>query len=175
VAMERLTGDDVRHVVGLVEQNPHLFDTTLAENVRIGRRSASDAELAQVMARVGLGPWLDGLPDGLSTRVGPAGVRLSGGQRQRVAVARALLADFPVLVLDEPTERLDAVDEILVLDGGVVTERGTHDALLARGGRYAGLWWEERMNDPPRVEPPADTARTDADASSPVTERTDLS
>ena len=206
VAMERLTGDDVRHVVGLVEQNPHLFDTTLAENVRIGRRSASDAELAQVMARVGLGPWLDGLPDGLSTRVGPAGVRLSGGQRQRVAVARALLADFPVLVLDEPTEHLepaaadaltadllglvsdrsavlithrlrglDAVDEILVLDGGVVTERGTHDALLARGGRYAGLWWEERMNDPPRVEPPADTARTDADASSPVTERTDLS
>jgi thiol reductant ABC exporter CydC subunit len=206
VALERLAGDDVREIVGLVEQHPHLFDTTLAENLRIGRRSASDAELAEVMVRVGLGRWLDGLPDGLSTRVGPAGLRLSGGQRQRVAVARALLADFPVLVLDEPTEHLepaaadaltadllglvsdrsavlithrlrglDVVDEILVLDGGVVVERGTHDALLACGGRYAGLWWEERMNDPPRVDPPVDSAQTGADTSSPASERTDQS
>jgi ATP-binding cassette subfamily C protein CydC len=204
VALERLAGDDVRRVVGLVEQHPHLFDTTLAENLRIGRRSAGEAELAEVMVRVGLARWLDGLPDGLSTRVGPAGVRLSGGQRQRVAVARALLADFAVLVLDEPTEHLepaaadaltadllglvsdrsavlithrlcglDVVDEILVLDGGVVVERGTHDALLARGGRYAGLWWEERMNDPPHADPAVDTVQTDADTSSPATERTD--
>jgi ABC-type multidrug transport system fused ATPase/permease subunit len=211
VALERHAGDDVRRIVGLVEQHPHLFDTTLAENLRIGRRSAGEAELAEVMVRVGLGPWLDGLPDGLSTRVGPAGVRLSGGQRQRVAVARALLADFPVLVLDEPTEHLepaaadaltadllglvsdrsavlithrlhglDAVDEILVLDAGVVVERGTHDALLARGGRYAGLWWEERMSDPPHADPPVDTAdaapgtRSESSESSPATERTDL-
>jgi ABC-type multidrug transport system fused ATPase/permease subunit len=180
VPMERFAADDVRRVVGLVEQRPHLFDTTLAENLRIGRRSASDAELEQALERVGLRPWFDGLPDGLSTRVGPMGGRLSGGQRQRVAVARALLADFSVLVLDEPAEHLEPaaadaltadlldvtedraallithrlsglhrVDEIVVLEQGVVVERGTHGDLLRAGGRYAALWWEERMSDRP--------------------------
>jgi ABC-type bacteriocin/lantibiotic exporter with double-glycine peptidase domain len=112
--------------------------------------------------------------------VGPHGARLSGGQQQRVAVARALLADFPILVLDEPGEHLDPpaadaltadllaltegratllithrlagleeVDEVILLDGGRVVERGTHMDLLASGGRYAGLWWEERLNDQP--------------------------
>ena len=184
--MERLAADDVRRIVGLVEQSPHLFDTTLAENLRIGRRSATDAELADVLARVGLGGWLSGLPKGLATEVGSMGTHLSGGQRQRVAVARALLADFPMLVLDEPAEHLDAaaadaltadllaltegrstlfithrltglerVDEIVVLDAGRVVERGTHTDLLATGGRYAGLWWEERMSDRPvHHEPP---------------------
>ncbi len=172
--------DDVRRVVGLVEQRAHLFDTTLAENVRIGRRDATDEELAAVLVRVGLGDWLSGLPEGLATRVGPAGTRLSGGQRQRVTVARALLTDFPILVLDEPAEHLDGpaadaltedllaltegrstllithrlsglqrVDEIVFLLDGHVAERGTHDELLALGGRYAGAWWEERLNDPP--------------------------
>jgi thiol reductant ABC exporter CydC subunit len=180
VPMERYAADDVRRIVGLVEQRPHLFDTTLAENLRIGRRSADDAELKQVLERVGLGPWLDGLPEGLSTEVGPMGGRLSGGQRQRVAVARALLTDFPILVLDEPAEHLERaaadalttdllaltagrstllithrlsgleqVDEILVLQGGVIVEHGTHAALLATGGRYAALWWEERLGDQP--------------------------
>jgi thiol reductant ABC exporter CydC subunit len=180
VPMERFAAEDVRCVVGLVEQRPHLFDTTLAENLRIGRRSAEDAELQQILERVGLGPWLDGLPDGLSTEVGPMGTRLSGGQRQRVALARALLADFAVLVLDEPAEHLEPdaadaltanllgvtegraallithrlaglhrVDEIVVLEHGTVVERGTHTELLELGGRYASLWWEERMGDVP--------------------------
>jgi ABC-type multidrug transport system fused ATPase/permease subunit len=180
VSLERHAADDVRRVVGLVEQRAHLFDTSLAENLRVGRRTATDEELTEVLNRVGLGPWLDGLPDGLATAVGSLGGRLSGGQSQRVAVARALLADFPVLVLDEPGEHLDPpaadaltadllaltegratllithrligleqVDEIVLLDGGRVIERGSHTALVAAGGRYASLWWEERLNDQP--------------------------
>ena len=92
---------------GLVGQDAYLFDTTIAENLRIGRRDATDAELAEVLDRVGLAGWLGGLPAGAGDRGRPARARLSGGQRQRVAVARALLADFPVLVLDEPAEHLD--------------------------------------------------------------------
>ncbi len=130
--LERLAADEVRRVVGLVEQSPHLFNTTLAENLRVGRRSATDAELTSTLTRVGLGPWLSGLPDGLLTAVGPNGARLSGGQRQRVAVARALLADFPILVLDEPGEHLDppAADaltaDLLALTEGRSTLLITH-------------------------------------------------
>jgi len=178
IELDRLTGEQVRSVVGLVGQEAHLFDTTLAENLRIGRRDATDAELVAALSRVGLRGWLDGLPRGLTTRVGRDGSRLSGGQRQRVVVARALLADFPVLVLDEPVEHLDplaadamtadllaltagqatifvthrlagleAVDEILVMAGGEVVERGTHDELLALGGGYCERWWEEMRTE----------------------------
>ncbi len=193
VPLDRLSSDDVRRVVGLVEQSPHLFATSVAENLRVGRRSAGDDELVEVLARVGLGDWLAGLPDGLATRVGPAGRRLSGGQRQRVAVARALLADFSILILDEPVEHLDPaaadaltadllaltegrstllithrlagldqVDEILVLHEGRVVERGTHRDLVSAGGSYAGLWWDELMNDGSVLEPPPATPATPA-------------
>jgi thiol reductant ABC exporter CydC subunit len=104
---DRLAGDALRTVVGLVGQDAHLFDTSLAENLRIGRRSATDADLASALAGVGLAGWLDELAAGLATEVGRYGSRLSGGQRQRVVVARALLAEFPILVLDEPAEHLD--------------------------------------------------------------------
>jgi thiol reductant ABC exporter CydC subunit len=178
VPFDHFNGDDLRTVVGLVGPDAHLFETTIAENLRVGRRAATDAELHRVLDRVGLGPWLAELPLRLETEVGRFGSRLSGGQRQRMAVARALLADFPVLLLDEPAEHLDpeaaealtqdlltvttgrsllfithrltglgSVDEIVVMEQGRIVERGTHHALLAEGGRFSKLWWEELRVD----------------------------
>ncbi len=178
VPFERLSGDELRTAVGLVGQDAYLFDTTVAQNLRVGRRDATDDQLRDVLDRVGLADWLGELPRGLETEVGSHGARLSGGQRQRVALARALLADFPVLVLDEPGEHLDpttadaltsdllgmtserslvlithrlagleSVDEVLVMEHGRVTQRGTHDDLLGRPGRYSDLWWEEMRTE----------------------------
>ncbi len=127
----------MRSVVGLVGQDAYLFDTTLGENLRIGRRAATDEELRDVLGRVGLGDWFGGLPAGLATEVGGHGARLSGGQRQRVAVARALLADFPVLVLDEPAEHLEpAAADALTADLLEVTD-GRSLVLITH--RLAGL------------------------------------
>ena len=107
IDIRRLAGDDVRRVVGLCAQDAHLFDSTIAENIRLARPGASDAELRDALGRAHLLDWIDTLPDGLDTFVGEAGVRLSGGQRQRVELARSILADRPILVFDEPTEHLD--------------------------------------------------------------------
>ncbi|WP_240136932.1 thiol reductant ABC exporter subunit CydD [Streptomyces sp. MUM 178J] len=102
-----LDGDAVRRFVGLCAQDAHVFDSSLRENLRLARPDASEAELREALAAARLLAWADTLPDGLDTLVGEHGARLSGGQRQRLALARALLADFPVLVLDEPAEHLD--------------------------------------------------------------------
>ncbi|MET7696267.1 thiol reductant ABC exporter subunit CydD [Streptomyces sp. NPDC005485] len=99
--------DAVRRMVGLCAQDAHLFDSSVRENLLLARRDATEAELRTALARARLLDWADGLPDGLDTMIGEHGARLSGGQRQRLALARALLADFPVLVLDEPAEHLD--------------------------------------------------------------------
>ncbi|MGD0391133.1 MAG: thiol reductant ABC exporter subunit CydC [Acidimicrobiales bacterium] len=134
---DRIAGDELRTVVGLVGQDAYLFDTTIAENLRIGRRQTTDEELRDVLDRVGLAGWLEDLPRGLGTEVGPHGSHLSGGQRQRVAVARALLAEFPVLVLDEPAEHLDpvAADALTTDVLGVTDDR----ALVLITHRLAGL------------------------------------
>ncbi|ROR43123.1 ATP-binding cassette subfamily C protein CydCD [Kitasatospora cineracea] len=102
-----LAGEDVRRVVGLCAQDAHVFDSSVRENLRLARPDADEAALRAVLDRARLLEWADGLPEGLDTMVGEHGARLSGGQRQRLALARALLADFPVLVLDEPAEHLD--------------------------------------------------------------------
>jgi thiol reductant ABC exporter CydC subunit len=108
--------DDVRRVVLLGAQEPHVFDSTIRENLAFARPGASDAELREALARARLEPWVASLADGLDTRVGERGRALSGGQRQRLALARAFLADPPVLVLDEPDAHLDAETVAALLD-----------------------------------------------------------
>ncbi|MFG3012083.1 thiol reductant ABC exporter subunit CydD [Streptomyces cinerochromogenes] len=132
-----LAGDDVRRLVGLCAQDAHLFDSSVRENLLLARKDATEAELRRALAEARLLDWVDSLPDGLDTLVGEHGARLSGGQRQRLALARALLAGFPVLVLDEPAEHLDlATADALTADLLAATE-GRTTLLITH--RMAGL------------------------------------
>ncbi|MFJ8645228.1 thiol reductant ABC exporter subunit CydD [Streptomyces sp. NPDC093546] len=173
-----LDGDDVRRMVGLCAQDAHIFDSTIRENLRLARPGASDDALRRALDRARLLEWADALPDGLDTLVGEHGARLSGGQRQRLALARALLADFPVLVLDEPAEHLDlatadaltddllrategrttvlithrlhgleAVDEVVVLEGGRIVQRGPYAELAATEGPLRRMREREQAAD----------------------------
>lgn len=166
-------GDAVRRQVGLLAQRPHVFDTSVAENLRIADPLADDELLNEVLARVALTQWCAALPDGMRTRLTP--VHMSGGERQRLALARLLLSKAPVVILDEPTEHLDpqtadevgaaimsalgdrtrilithrmldaeCADRIVELQSGFVTATGTHADLMAQDGWYAEQW---RMAD----------------------------
>ncbi|UNO40902.1 thiol reductant ABC exporter subunit CydD [Streptomyces sp. MST-110588] len=153
---EAVDGDEVRRLVGLCAQDAHIFDSSLRENLRLARTDRAgrtegaartegaggaddrdgshdggeddgpDADLWRALAQARLADWVRGLPDGLDTMVGEHGAKLSGGQRRRLALARALLADFPVLVLDEPAEHLDlATADALTADLLAATEGRT--------------------------------------------------
>jgi ATP-binding cassette, subfamily B, bacterial len=103
--------DDLRRQIALVAQDTYLFNDTLRNNILIARPGASEAELAIAVEHASLAELVDSLPEGLESPVGERGTSLSGGQRQRVAIARAFLKDAPVLILDEATSHLDAVNE----------------------------------------------------------------
>jgi ABC-type multidrug transport system fused ATPase/permease subunit len=109
-------GESVRSLVTVVDQQTMLFSGTIAQNLRVARPDASDAEVRDAIAAAGLSADLDRMPDGFDTPVGERGLSLSGGQVQRIAIARALLRDAPVLVLDEPTSQVDLESEALIVD-----------------------------------------------------------
>lgn len=137
---------DVRATVGLVDDDPHVFASTLVENVRLARPSASDADVEAALRQARLGPWLDSLPDGLDSWLGDGHAQVSGGERARIAIARSLLADQPVLVLDEPAAHLDGATadelaaEVLSGDDGRTVLWITHaEAGLDRVDRVVSL------------------------------------
>jgi thiol reductant ABC exporter CydC subunit len=141
IDIRSFAADDLRRTVGLCEQDAHVFDSTLEANLRLAKPDATDGELRDALARARLLAWTDSLPQGLGTPVGEHGARLSGGQRQRLALARVLLADFPVVILDEPAEHLDeeTADEL------------TRDLLGAVAGRTV-LLITHRPVDPVAVD-----------------------
>jgi thiol reductant ABC exporter CydC subunit len=137
VEIAELTGEDCRRVVGLVSQDAHVFDSTLEENLRLARRDATSEQLREALARARLLDWVERLPAGMATELGERGARMSGGQRQRLAIARALLADFPVLILDEPGEHLDIATADAIVAELLASTRERATLLITH--RLAGL------------------------------------
>jgi ABC-type multidrug transport system fused ATPase/permease subunit len=171
VDVRDLSFDAVRDTVGVVTQDGHLFHDTLRANVVYPRPEASDEDIWAALGQARLADLVSSLPDGLDTVVGERGYRLSGGERQRLTIARLLIAQPRVVILDEATAHLDsesevavqealtsalagrtaiviahrlstvrAADQILVVEGGRIVERGNHESLLAAEGRYADLY-----------------------------------
>jgi ATP-binding cassette, subfamily C, bacterial CydC len=114
--LRRYRQDDVRAMFALAGQEAHVFDSTIRANLLLARPDASESDLRLALRRAHLEEWVASLPNGLDTLVGEDGSRLSGGQRQRLTIARALLSDAPVLVLDEPTAHLDPDTAQAVID-----------------------------------------------------------
>ncbi len=112
-----VAAEQTRAAVAVVAQQDHLFDTTVRDNLLLGDADADDDRLRAVLAAVALDDWLESVPGGLDARTGENGARLSGGERQRLMIARALLAESSILVLDESTAHLDPATERRVLDG----------------------------------------------------------
>ena len=141
--------DDVRGAVALVFEETFLFSESVRENIRLGRPDASNGDVVRAAELAGAAEFIGELPDGYATVLGERGFSLSGGQRQRIAIARAILADPAVLVLDDATSAVDATkeheirgalaDRVAVLEGGDIVEEGTHDELTAGSARYRAL------------------------------------
>lgn len=115
-SIQDLDGDTVRGLCAVVSQHTHLFNTTIAANLRLARPDATDDALTAVLKAVGMDAEIAALPQGLNTEVGEAATHLSGGQARRIAIARALLKNAPIILLDEPTEGLDPASEQIVTE-----------------------------------------------------------
>jgi ATP-binding cassette subfamily C protein CydCD len=123
--------DDLRREMALVAQDTYLFNDTLRANVLLARPTATETELRAAIERASLGDLIESMPEGVDTVVGERGMQLSGGQRQRVAIARAFLKDAPVLILDEATSHLDAVNEAVVRQALDALARGRTTLVIA--------------------------------------------
>jgi ATP-binding cassette subfamily B protein len=165
-----LTFAGLARLVGVVSQETYLFHASVRENLRFAKPDATDEEIEAAAEAAQIHELIASLPDGYDTVVGERGYRFSGGEKQRIAIARTILRNPPILVLDEATSSLDMgterqvqealdrlaegrttiaiahrlstvrdADQIVVIDGGRVVERGTHEELAAAGGRYAAL------------------------------------
>ncbi len=164
--------EQVLSYISLVDQDVFLFNDTVRNNIRYARPGATDADIEAACRLSNCDGFIQAMEQGYDTGIGENGNRLSGGERQRLSVARAILKDSPIILLDEATASLDIenellvkqavtnlldadktvvmiahtlpivkhADKILVLDGGCVTETGTHDELIAAGGKYAAMW-----------------------------------
>ncbi|HRK63071.1 MAG TPA: ABC transporter ATP-binding protein/permease [Terricaulis sp.] len=179
-SLRDVTQSSLRQALGLVPQDVVLFNDTIRYNIAYGRPEATQRELEDAARRAQLLHFIESLPQGWDTRVGERGLKLSGGEKQRVGIARVVLKDPAILILDEATSSLDSgteaevqealeeasrgrttivvahrlstianADQIVVLDEGRVVERGTHAALIAQDGLYAGLW--KRQAEEPSV------------------------
>ena len=123
--------DDLRGRMALVAQDTYLFNDTVRENIRLGRQDATDSEVEEAARQANAVEFIESFPDGYDTRVGERGMQLSGGQRQRIAIARAILKNAPVLILDEATSHLDAISEATVRDALTRLMRGRTTVVIA--------------------------------------------
>ena len=171
IDVRNVTIRSLRHAIGVVSQDPFLFSATVRENIAFGVGDATDAEIERAAELAQAREFIERLPDGYDTMIGERGITLSGGQRQRLAIARALIVDPRVLILDDATAAVDATteaqikrglrevmrgrttiiiahrlstislaDDIVVLDGGEIAARGTHEELIARSPVYRDIY-----------------------------------
>jgi ABC-type transport system involved in Fe-S cluster assembly fused permease/ATPase subunit len=169
--LRSVTQSSLHDALGLVPQDPALFNWTILENIRYARLNATDAEITDACRVAVIHDEIVALPEGYNTKVGERGVKLSGGQLQRIAIARALLKNPKIILLDEATSAMDSctevriqkalrklsegrttfviahrlstimdADQIVVLEEGKITQRGTHSELLEASGKYLELW-----------------------------------
>ncbi|WP_083599266.1 ABC transporter ATP-binding protein [Shimia gijangensis] len=131
VAVQQMALEDLRDLFSVVSQEALLFDESLRENILLGREDISPERLKEIMDAAHVSDFVDKLPDGLDTQVGPRGTNLSGGQRQRVVIARALLRDTPILLLDEATSALDAQSETVVQEALEKLSKGRTTLVIA--------------------------------------------
>ena len=130
-SLEKFLLDDLRGRMALVAQDTYLFNDTVRENIRLGRQNATDSEVEEAARQANAVEFIESFPDGYDTRVGERGMQLSGGQRQRIAIARAILKNAPVLILDEATSHLDAISEATVRDALTRLMRGRTTVVIA--------------------------------------------